>query len=312
MTKVSSFIVAVACLGMMAGCNNMSYKKTKSGLLYKIISTGNAPLVKAGEIAKVHFTQKLNDSLMGSSRDKMPAYIKIDPNMKSAQYDASEIFPLLHKGDSAVIIMMVDSLMAKMPGGLPPYMKRGDKIIFSLKVVDVFNNDSIAKIDSDKEMAIAQARQAKESEEKLAAAKVEVDKYIADKKINAKRIENGTFVEIKSEGTGPVADSGKYITMRYTGRVLKTGKQFETNMEAGKEPLKLTLGQHQVISGWDEGLKGLKKGTKATLYIPGTAAYGPQPGPGGSVYESLVFDVEVVDVADAPAAPTADSTHMHK
>ncbi|HJT75261.1 MAG TPA: FKBP-type peptidyl-prolyl cis-trans isomerase [Chitinophaga sp.] len=316
MTKVSSFLIALAGIAMLAGCNGMSYKKTKSGLLYKIISKGNAPQVKTGDILKLHFTQKLKDSLLGSSYDKMPAYVKVDSNMLQPKYDPTEIFPLLHKGDSAVVVLMVDTLMAKMPMGLPPYMKRGDKITLGLKVIDVFSNDSLAKIDSDKETALAQARQEKEAAEKTVSSPKEVEKYIADKKITAQKVGAGTYVEIKSEGNGPAADSGKYVSMRYTGKILATGKQFETNMEAGKEPFGFTLGTHQVIPGWDEGLKGLKKGTKATLYIPGTMAYGPQPGPGGKTYESLIFDVEVVDVADSrpvPAAPQADSaTHMHK
>lgn len=307
MTKVSSYIVAVACITMLAACNSMSYKKTSSGLLYKIIHKGNAPLVKNGQIAKLHFTQKLNDSLLGSSYDKMPAYVKIDSNMKSAKYDPSEIFPLLHKGDSAVIVLMVDSLMAKMPMGLPPYMHKGDKITVAFKVVDVFSSDSIAKMDSEKEMAAFKARMEKENAEKMVSVPKEVEKYITDNKINAKKIANGTYVEIKKMGTGPVADSGKYVTMLYTGKLMATGKQFETNIGPGKEPFHFTVGQKQVIQGWDEGLRGLAKGTKATLYIPGTAAYGATP-PQGSPFkpfENLIFEVEVVDVADqAPAAVT--------
>jgi FKBP-type peptidyl-prolyl cis-trans isomerase FkpA len=315
MTKVSSFIVAVACIAMLAGCNGMSYKKTSSGLLYKIISKGTAPQVKSGQILKLHFTQKLRDSLLGSSYDKMPAYAKVDSNMLKGKYDPTEIFPLLHKGDSAIVIMLVDTLMAKMPEQLPPYMKKGDKITLALKVVDVFTSDSLAKIDNEKEMVAAKARYEKEAEEKKVSSPKEVENYIADKKINAQKIGAGTYVEVKQEGNGPVADSGKYVTMRYTGKALLTGKEFESNMEAGKEPFGFYLGTHQVIAGWDEGIKGLKKGTKATLYIPGTMAYGSRPGPGGKTYESLIFDIEVVDVADSkplPAMPKAPDSAKHK
>jgi hypothetical protein len=59
----------------------------------------------------------------------------------------------------------------------------------------------------------------------------------------------------------------------------------------------------------------LKKGGKATLYIPGFLAYGPQPGPGGKPFESLVFDVDVEDVADKAPAPKAaapmEMPHAH-
>lgn len=323
MTKVSSFIVAIAAgAAILAGCNNMSYKKTSSGLLYKIISKGKTPLVKNGEIVKLHVTQKLNDSLLSSTYDKMPAYAKVDSSMKSAKYDPTEILPLLHKGDSAIVVMMVDSLIAKAPPGmLPPYMKKGAKITIALKVLDVFSNDSLAQIDGEKEMAIAKVRMEKEAEEKKISAPKEVEKYVTDKKINAHKVGEGTYVEIKSEGTGPVADSGKYITMRYTGKKMATGDIFESNMDATKPPFNFTLGIHQVIKGWDEGIKGLKKGTKATLYIPSTLAYGGNPPPGSSFrpYENLIFEVEVVDVADKSSAPpmpampphAADDGHDH-
>jgi FKBP-type peptidyl-prolyl cis-trans isomerase FkpA len=57
-----------------------------------------------------------------------------------------------------------------------------------------------------------------------------------------------------------------------------------------------------VIPGWDDGLKVFKKGGKGTLYIPAFMAYDAQPGPGRKPFENLMFDVEIVDVTDAPAA----------
>lgn len=301
MTKISVKILAVASLAILGACNNTSYKKTSSGLMYKIISSGKGPEVRLGQILKVHYTQKINDSLLFSSYGKMPAYAKVDSI--EGQYNPAEIFRFLRKGDSAVVVQLVDSLMVKMPMGLPPYMKKGDKLTIGFKVVDVFANDDVARADGEKEMAVERTRQEKENTERMASAGKEVEKYLADKKITAQKTGQGTYVEIKSQGTGPQADSGKYVSVRYTGKLLESGKQFETNMEPGKEPFSFVIGTGQVIRGWDEGLRLLKKGAKATLYIPGTLAYGPQPGPGGQTFESLIFDVELVDVADkAPGA----------
>jgi FKBP-type peptidyl-prolyl cis-trans isomerase FkpA len=47
-------------------------------------------------------------------------------------------------------------------------------------------------------------------------------------------------------------------------------------------------------------LKLFKKGGKGTLYIPAYLAYDAQPGPDGKPFENLMFDVEIVDVTDAP------------
>jgi FKBP-type peptidyl-prolyl cis-trans isomerase len=74
-------------------------------------------------------------------------------------------------------------------------------------------------------------------------------------------------------------------------------------MEAGKEPIGFVLGQQRVIPGWDEGLRKFGKGGKGTLYIPGFLSYGSRPGPGGQPNEALIFDVEMVDIADKAPAP---------
>lgn len=312
--SVRIFAMALACVAILSACSNTSYKKTSSGLMYKIISTGKAPQVKIGEILKVQYVQKINDSILFDSYGKMPAYAKVDSSV-GQQYNPSEIFHLLHKGDSAVVVQFVDSLMKTNPMGLPPYMKKGDKLTISFKVLEVFANDDLARADGEKEMELEKVRVEKEGAAKIIEQAKEMESYLADKKINAQKTGKGTFVEIKSQGTGAQADSGKYVSVRYTGKLFETGKEFENNVEGGKPPFSFVLGTHQVIQGWDEGLKLLKKGAKATLYIPGALAYGPRPGPGGAPYESLIFDVELVDVSDSapaqqhPAMPPTGGGH---
>lgn len=75
------------------------------------------------------------------------------------------------------------------------------------------------------------------------------------------------------------------------------------------EPIKFPLGRGFVIKGWDAGIAALKKGSKATLLIPSTLAYGLQGSPPAIPSNSvLTFEVQLVDVkpgAPAPAAPAA-------
>jgi FKBP-type peptidyl-prolyl cis-trans isomerase len=96
------------------------------------------------------------------------------------------------------------------------------------------------------------------------------------------------------------AEAGKKLAVKYTGKIFPSGKVFESNMDGSRPPYDLVLGTASVIPGWDEGLAYFKKGGKGTLYIPFFQAYGDRPGPGGQPHESLIFDVEVVDVTDAP------------
>merc|ERR1712060_894750 len=80
------------------------------------------------------------------------------------------------------------------------------------------------------------------------------------------------------------------------------GHQFDSSR--GKATLDFAVGTGQVIPGWDQGLLGLCKGAKATLVIPPDMGYGEDGAgddiPGGA---TLNFDVEVVDITEAPPQP---------
>jgi FKBP-type peptidyl-prolyl cis-trans isomerase len=295
MKKSTLLLSALSVLLLSTACKNSGFKKTQSGLLYKIVSSGSGPKVKRGDVIKIQFVHKLRDSVLASSYEQMPFYAKVDS--VGPVYDPQEIFTMLRKGDSAVVIRLADSL-AKKQGMLPEFIKPKDKLVLSFRVVEVFTVDSIAQRDQMTEMQAAQKRQT-EKLESLKAPKVkEIEEYLSKNKIQYQKGPEGTFIEIKEPGNGAQIDSGKYASIRYTGKVFPSMKVFESNMEAGKEPFNVQVGTHAVIPGWDEGLKYFKNGGKGTLYIPFYLAYGAQPGPGGKQYENLVFDIEVASVSD--------------
>lgn len=96
-----------------------------------------------------------------------------------------------------------------------------------------------------------------------------------------------------------VAKNGDRLVMNYTGR-LTDGTVFDSNVDPKfnhVEPFEFTLGAHEVIAGWDEGLVGMKVGEKKTLTIPPEKGYGAR-GAGSSIppNATLIFDVELVGI----------------
>lgn len=296
MKKTTILVSTLALMVLGTACKNSGFEKTKSGLQYKIMSTGNNPVVKRGDIIKFHVIQKVRDSIIGNSYERMPFYAKIDS--VGPVYDPQEIFTLLHKGDSAVVVLQADSLAKKQGGQLPDFIKPKDKLLLTFKILNVFSADSVAQKDQMAEMAKAQENQQKKLESLKGPKTKEIEEYLGKNKIQYQKAPQGTFVEVKNPGNGAQVDSGKYIKVLYTGKVFPSMKVFESNMEGDKPPFSVQVGTHAVIAGWDEGLKYFKKGGKGTLYIPFYLAYGPQQGPGGSQFENLVFDVEIADVSD--------------
>jgi FKBP-type peptidyl-prolyl cis-trans isomerase len=101
-------------------------------------------------------------------------------------------------------------------------------------------------------------------------------------------------VEDLITGTGPAAKSGDKISVRYVGTLYDNGKEFDSSWKRGKAPFQLTLGQGQVIQGWDQGLVGMKVGGRRRLTIPPNLAYGAQGQPPTiPANATLVFDVDL-------------------
>ena len=103
-------------------------------------------------------------------------------------------------------------------------------------------------------------------------------------------------------GTGDEAKSGDKVKVHYTGW-FTSGKKFDSSVDA-QQPYTFTLGQGNVIKGWDEGVAGMKVGGKRQLRIPPELAYGEQGYkniiPPNS---TLIFDVQLLAVTPAPQTP---------
>jgi peptidylprolyl isomerase len=110
---------------------------------------------------------------------------------------------------------------------------------------------------------------------------------------------NGLKYADDKTGDGAEATAGKKVSVHYTGWLSDNGakgKKFDSSVDRGK-PFQFTLGAHQVIAGWDEGVARMKVGGKRTLVIPPKLGYGAR-GAGGVIppNATLIFDVELLGV----------------
>ncbi|MDE2260561.1 MAG: FKBP-type peptidyl-prolyl cis-trans isomerase [Betaproteobacteria bacterium] len=113
---------------------------------------------------------------------------------------------------------------------------------------------------------------------------------------------NGMTIIDNRIGNGAIAKNGNTVVVHYTGWLYdptapeSKGQKFDSSVDRG-EPFSFMLGAGRVIRGWDEGVAGMKVGSKRTLVIPPELGYGNR-GAGRVIppNATLIFDVELLDV----------------
>ncbi|MBI5857350.1 MAG: FKBP-type peptidyl-prolyl cis-trans isomerase [Sphingobacteriales bacterium] len=296
MKTIRLFGFFVLAAGFMTSCNKVTYRKTAGGMPYQLYKGNGSKKIFVGNILKCNLIYKIKDSVYFSSFGKLPVYMPV--NQVAQPYDISEVLLKLKVGDSVIATQMMDTFIKRNPTGIPPEFKKGDRIVTTIKVLDVFTTDSAQTADEQKERKAF-----------LGTEIAYLAKYLAEKNIRVEKTTSGAFVQVTNPGTGNQIDSGKYVSVNYTGTTLG-GKKFDSNVDTAFHhvgPYPFTVSAGQMIKGFDEAVLFLKPGGSARVYIPSLLAYGANPDPQSGIkpFEHLVFDIQVVDVKDS--APVVKS-----
>ncbi len=327
-----SKILGVAIFAAMAftACTNSPDLQTSpNGVQYKIFDGGSKDSTKEGDIIKMNMTLKVSgskDTVLTDTYGKMPMYDQvrvIQPGQP--HYDPSELFRQLKKGDSMIAVLYIDSVIAKglaQEATLPPFFKRGDKLTFTYKVLEIFSSDSLGRADMEKEQTKEQERLKVEMETRQKAEtdslkksggidkqNKEVTDYLAKKGLtNYITTPLGAYVVVTNPGTGAQVADSKYVTVKYNGKHLANDSSFQASSFTTQ-----IAGPMGSIKGFEDGLKQFKEGGKGTIYIPGYLAYASTPPPGSPFkpFEPLYFEVEIQKVSDTEPAPNIQMPQEH-
>jgi FKBP-type peptidyl-prolyl cis-trans isomerase len=304
--------LSIACLlVIISSCNNVDFKKTKSGIPYKYFPSKNGKAIAVGNFVKAQVVQKVQspgkkDSVLYNTYTSFPAYFPVG-NAPAEPYSIPELFQFFKKtGDSIYAVLAVDTFINRNPMmAMQMPFKKGDKITIGFKIIDVFTSQEAAQADEQKERAESFNRDPK-IQSQLKQDDQTLNNYFTQKGIKPQKVGKGTYVEVQNPGAGDVIADGKWVSLKYRGTTLD-GKAFDTNMDTSfhhTEPLEFMVGRGSMMAGFEEGLKGLHKGAKVNLYIPSVLAYGANGRePAIKPNESLVFQIEVLDVKDQAPAP---------
>ncbi len=292
--------------------DSLKYVKTADGSEYKIYKALNGTVIKYGNFLEMNAIALYNDSLLFSSiADGMPQYAMYDTAAFPNPY--KQAFANLHTGDSVVIRISTDSLIAKGQAAGAPFIKKGQFIYQAYTLTNIYTTreqaDSAQKthVKAAKEIAYKKQKDAIATDlinnkEQIEKDSKVIEAFLSKNKMKYTKADWGTYIVIKAEGTGEKITKGDVASVNYTGKSFSNKKVFDSNTDPKfkhVQPLDVNMGQlGSIILGWIDALYQIKKGTKATLYIPSSLGYGKNGNPGAGINpdEILVFDMQIGNV----------------
>jgi FKBP-type peptidyl-prolyl cis-trans isomerase len=279
---------------LFQSCKPTNEKHTASGMRYILYDhkEGRKP-VKGDYVTVRMLYTDANDSILHDSRKKPIRFqLKESPFAGSME----EGLMALSEGDSATLFVSADSLydkvLSKEPVNTMKKPKPGSFLKFHVRLARIQSYN-----DAELEMALNESHMM-EAEEKA------LQNYLKEKDITVSAEPEGYFIIRHSEGKGEPITEGTVVQVNFTGRFLN-GMVFDTNKN--DKPYTFTIGNNEVIAGWELAFRKMKQGDKATLIIPSKLAYGKQGliKPNSTTYvvppfSTLVFEVEVIKATSSP------------
>jgi FKBP-type peptidyl-prolyl cis-trans isomerase FkpA len=123
--------------------------------------------------------------------------------------------------------------------------------------------------------------------------------YVAGNGNDVDTTSTGLFYIVENEGTGPTVLTGDSLTVKYVGFFMD-GVIFDNSLDFGDGTYsyihKDTDPKKRMISGWEDGVEVMRKGSKAVFLIPSEKAYGVNGYGRIPPYTPLLFQIEIVDI----------------
>jgi FKBP-type peptidyl-prolyl cis-trans isomerase len=305
---MKNLFILLAGLVVLASCNT-NYEKAKSGLRYKIIKGKGGKQLKAGDYLQYHQILAIpeRDTIISSTYGKMHVYTKLDTGAMTA-YTPLEIFPKLRVGDSVIIVFSADSLVKRRMAEYSDIVRRGSMLTMRIKITNSYSSITEVQAVVDKERLAEEQRLKREAAEQGKKDQADMDEYIRKNKINAIKTPSGAYVEIQQKGTGKAGDTGAIAQVYYTGKLLKDGTVFDSNLDPKFQhtmSFDVELGRGGVAVGFGEGLMYFGKGGRGKIYVPAYLGYGSQGNGPIPPNAPLLFEVEIRDILP----PSAGAPH---
>ena len=237
--------------------------------------------------------------------------------------DVNGVLKYLHEGDSVVVRIPQDSFY-RVPQAQRKNLIAGEPVIYTIGVYGVYTPAQIKKIQDDykKSVEAFAKQQAEFKKQQQAQLLLQKQQAVEDKKQDAEMVKyfktngianqmklpSGSYIVMSEGGSGDLIKANNEVIINYE-KFLLSGKKFESNIDTAfhnVNPLKVAVGQRQLLQGLDDALQNFKKGSKGQIFIPSKLGYGANKYPLSATdtipaNSVIKVDVEVLEIIDIVA-----------
>ncbi|NNL22527.1 MAG: FKBP-type peptidyl-prolyl cis-trans isomerase [Ignavibacteriaceae bacterium] len=270
------FVVTVLFTALIISCGDQTeIVSLESGLRYLDDSLGTGKEVKPNDLVTIHFEGwKISDTtnLFGNWSGDQQRSVNVIGNSRM-------------RNQPVKFVLGTNSFIKGSDGGIVGMNVGGRRTIIIPSEL-AYGKQGIGPIPPDTDLKIVV--DLIDARDRVIVEPWEVDS------ISFITSSNGLKYAVVKEGEGAFADSGNVVTVHYSG-YLGDETIFDSSVERD-EPFSFMLGMGQVIPGWDEGIKLMKKGSKVRFIIPPNLAYGEMQLEKIPANSTLIFDIELLDI----------------
>lgn len=288
--QILTITIALATLSaIMISCNfgaYPGYKKTESGIYYKIYTHDNKDTaqIRLGSILTLNLTYGLKDSILFDSKDA-PEPIMIRVEAPSYDGDFNDALTLFKQGDSASFVLKAGPFFTKTfrQPAVPDFLTDETDLYFHMKILKVQSQEEIDRETEVRNMQLEQEEMTK------------LQEYITAKQVNVQPNASGIYYIETKKGTGKAPAENGYVSAHYTVHLL-SGELLFSTYDRG-EPIDFKYGSQFENEGFMEVIGMMKEGGKANAIIPSAKAFGAQ-GAGNVVppFSTLYYEIELVKI----------------
>ncbi len=279
---------------LVASCNRKGFGKLTKGMSpygkgefwYSIYSEHpHASKPNVGDQVRIDYSMRKGEKILSQSyNSRRPVLVQIP----QPRYDNffTKALRLMGEGDSLAMYIKAGDAR-ELLGEHQRHFQDEDAVLFTYKMHQI-KSAEILEQEIRKEI------------ERIDSLRLETQKRIEAfeqglLESNLQQSDSGLRYLIHEQGAGRKANSGDLVQVHYMC-YLPDGSMLQDSY-SNMTPMEFVVGDNTVIDGWVEGIKLLKEGASATLFIPPNLGYG-QEGMSDIIppNTTLIFYVELLTV----------------